>query len=449
VKFDVTSSDGAGNGWNYESGAHDGESTRETIRAIRKFNHCTGVDSGDARDNADTCPVAKPHPVFGSGPGGIWVGAQTLIERWWADPLVNRNGRDRTLRTVFTHDHFSPSGHQHHGLYAGLVIEPTDSTWTNLTGTVVFGTRADGGPTSYAANILAGPNQSRSYREFNLEIGDFAIVYTPAPANIPVSPPNRVEHDPPFIVGSVVIDDPSQNPFPEAISAADPGTMVINYRNEPIPLRIGQQGPGGFQQKGGADGDLAYAFSSVIHGDPFTPILPAYPGDHVQVRLLQGAQEEQHVMNIHAHRWFFEPGTPQDPAAVNNSGFTNSQAIGISEHFEFDFNDKVAPVFNRLGIADVFYQSAPVDDLWNGMWGLMRTYKFFRPSIIAKLPNSQLFCPSSGTAAAANEMRTQAAIIAPSHATEESAAPDNPLKVAGTDGIAEGAKVSAPAPVGS
>src|SRR6185503_20237984 len=33
VKFDVTSSDGAGNGWNYESGALAPEAVRETIAA--------------------------------------------------------------------------------------------------------------------------------------------------------------------------------------------------------------------------------------------------------------------------------------------------------------------------------------------------------------------------------------------------------------------------------
>jgi hypothetical protein len=421
VKFDVTSSDGAGNGWNYESGAFNGEATRETIEAIRKFNGCVGDLSGDPRDNTDTCPTPKPHPVFGTGPNGIWVGAQTLIERWWADPLVNRNGRDRTLRTVFTHDHFSPSGHQHHGLYAGLVIEPTDSVWTNLTGSQTFGTRADGGPTSFAANILAGPGQSRSFREFNLEIGDFAIVYTPELQ--PVNPPNRVEHDPPFIVGSIVIDDPSQKPFPEAISAADPGTMVINYRNEPIALRVGQAVQGTFVQKPGQAGNLAYAFSSVVHGDPFTPILPAYPGDHVQMRLLQGAQEEQHVMNVHGHRWYFEPGTPHDPGTVNNSGFTNSQAIGISEHFEFDFNDKVAPVFNHLGIADFLYQSAPVDDLWNGMWGLMRTYKFFHPEIIAKLPNNQNFRALTSPASGPNAVSTEETDAPPSPLADPNAPP--------------------------
>ncbi|MGA9773515.1 MAG: copper oxidase [Blastocatellia bacterium] len=392
VKFDVTSSDGAGNGWNYESGAFAGEAVVETIEAMRKFNGCVGEDSGDPRDGTDVCPVALPHPKFGVGPDGTWLGAQTLIERWWADPLVNRNGKDRTLRTVFTHDHFSPSGHQHHGLYAGLVIEPTDSVWTNLTGTVTFGSRAsDGGPTSFAANILAGPGQTRSYREFLLEIADFAIVYTPD--LIPVNPPNRVEHAPPFIVGSVDIDNPELHPFPEAISAEDPGTMLINYRHEPIPLRIAQKVGGIFQQKAGQPGDMAYAFSSVVHGDPFTPILPAYPGDRVQVRLLQGAQEEQHVLNIHAHKWYFEPGTPHDTTQQNNSGFTNSQAIGISEHFEFNFNDKVAPVFSSNGIADFLYQSAPTDDLWNGMWGLMRTYKYLQPGVLNLLPNNPFIPP--------------------------------------------------------
>lgn len=120
--------------------------------------------------------------------------------------------------------------------------------------------------------------------------------------------------------------------------------MSINYRQEPIPLRIGQKVGGQFQQKPGQAGNLAFAFSSVVHGDPFTPLLKAYPGDRIQIRLLQGAQEEQHVMNIHGHRWFFEPGTPFS-GMENNSGLTNSQAIGISEHFEFDFTDRVLPIF--------------------------------------------------------------------------------------------------------
>ena len=70
-------------------------------------------------------------------------------------------------------------------------------------------------------------------------------------------------------------------------------------------------------------------------GDPFTPLLRAYENDQVQIRILVGAQEETHNLTINGHKWLHQPGTPQDPLAVNNSGYRNSQVAGISEHFEF------------------------------------------------------------------------------------------------------------------
>jgi hypothetical protein len=375
VKFDVTSSDGAGNGWNYESGGFSPEAVRERIDAFNKYQQ---VNGGSARFTAKANPSVPDKPEF--------LGAQTHIERWWADPLVNRNGRDRTLRTVFTHDHFSPSGHQHHGLYAGLVIEPTDSNWTTQGGTPLY-TRPDGGPTTYSARIIAGPGGQNSFREFMLELGDFALVYTQD--NIPVNPPNHKDFPLPVVIGFPVLLDPSQNPKPESISAADPGTQVINYRNEPLPLRIGtlDASSGKLVQKSGYAGDLAFAFSTDVHGDPVTPILPSYPNDKVQVRILQGAQEEQHVMNVHGHKWLFEPGTPQDPAAVNNSGYTNAQHVGISEHFEFDMSEKTLPLFSNANTADYLYSSAASDNLWDGMWGLMRTYATVQPGVMT-LPNN-------------------------------------------------------------
>ena len=39
--------------------------------------------------------------------------------------------RDRTLQSVFTHDHFGPSTHQQIGLYAALIIEPKDTRWSD------------------------------------------------------------------------------------------------------------------------------------------------------------------------------------------------------------------------------------------------------------------------------------------------------------------------------
>ena len=171
VKFDVTSSDGSANGWNYEDGTYSPDEVRERIDANNKYQASFGGTQ-----------ILKPreHPFFSSQgfsqakcgkrddktgalrdkeEDGPWCGAQTTAQRWWADPLRNTKGHDRTIRTVFTHDHFGPSSHQHHGLYAALVIEPKGSRWQKLSGDGFFGgeqlqARDDGGPTSYAANII-------------------------------------------------------------------------------------------------------------------------------------------------------------------------------------------------------------------------------------------------------------------------------------------------------
>jgi manganese oxidase len=399
VKFDVTSSDGSGNGFNYEDGTFSPDEVIERIRAIRKQNACTGVNSGDPRDGTFTCPKAKPHPYFGT------LGAQTTVQRWFADDTLNNNGKDRTLRTVFTHDHFGPSTHQQAGLYAGLVIEPTGSIWKNPETGVTMGTRAvDGGPTSWQANIIETV-ASRSHKEFLFEFADFQLAYQ-AGAGIggngqPIADPLRVINPPikdevglPFIVeNGLICPGGVPAPCPEAISAADPGTFSVNYRNEPVPFRV--RNPNTNAQAGGAAGDLSKVYKSNITrsdplfnvqpgfypaltqgvqpGDPFTPLLRAYENDKVQIRILVGAHEETHNMTINGHKWLHQPGTPQDPLAVNNSGFRNSQMAGISEHFEFITGKE--SIFGQRPFIDYLYQNnASVDGQWNGIWGLLRVY---------------------------------------------------------------------------
>src|SRR6201988_2042315 len=196
VKFDVTASDGAGNGFNYEDGTFSPDEVIERIRAIRKQNSCTGKDSGDVRDGTFTCPKAKAHPYFGT------LGAQTTVQRWYADNTLNNNGVDRTLRTVFTHDHFGPSTHQQAGLYAGLVVEPQGSKWRHPETGVIFGgsgvppPRFDGGPTSWRADILT-ENVADTYREFLLEFADFQLAYE---GTSPVNPPAKDEVGLPFLL---------------------------------------------------------------------------------------------------------------------------------------------------------------------------------------------------------------------------------------------------------
>lgn len=96
----------------------------------------------------------------------------------------------------------------------------------------------------------------------------------------------------------------------------DQGVMGINYKCEPLMFR---------------KWDPAYAFSSYIHGDPCTPIMKAYEGDPIRIRLLDGAFEEQHSFNIHGMRFKKEIKDELSP-------IINSQTLGISEAFNFEIN---------------------------------------------------------------------------------------------------------------
>jgi hypothetical protein len=396
VKFDVMASDGAGNGFNYEDGTFSPEEVIERIHAIRKFNNCVGVDSGDPRDGTFTCPVARAHPTLKT------LGAQTTVQRWYVDNVLNNGRVDRTLRTVFTHDHFGPSTHQQAGLYAGLVVEPAGSKWRNPETGVIFGgagvvPRADGGPTSWRADILTSV-VADSYREFLLEFSDFQLAYTAE--GKPVNPPVKDEVGLPYIVrAATVCPGGAPLPCPEAVSAADVGTMSVNYRNEPIPLRI--RNPSTNTQATGDAGDLSHVYRSnvtradtrfnvqptfyppltgdVEPGDPYTPLLRAYEDDKVQIRILVGAHEEGHNFGVHGVKWKFEPSDP-------NSGYRNNQMMGISEHYEF-----VVPKLPKNfqgNTADYLYQpGVAVDDQWNGLWGLMRAYRASQPDLVT-LPNN-------------------------------------------------------------
>ena len=398
VKFDVLASDGAGNGFNYEDGSFSPEEVVERINAIRAQNGCTASDS---RNGTITCPVAQPHPFFGAGPGGEWLGAQTTVQRWYADPIKDNAGNDRTLRTVFTHDHFGPSTHQQAGLYGGLVIEPTGSTWVhNETGTPFY-TRHDGGPTSWQAVINAGAD---SYREFLLEFGDFQLAYSELAETFPdrdeaINPPARDEVGLPDLLRKrPFCPNGDAPPCPELLSADDPGTMSVNYRNEPLALRVRNPATNG--QAAGQAGDLSFAFASITRADtalnsqpsfyapltadvnpkdPFTPLLRAFENDRVQIRILVGGHEEGHNFSVHGIKWLFEP-------SETRSGYRNSQMMGISEHFEFVVPQLIknpsGPYVDRLWSA-----GSSTDDYWNGIWGLLRAYTGLRPDLVA-LPNN-------------------------------------------------------------
>jgi hypothetical protein len=270
VKFDVTASDGASNGFNYESGTFSPEEVRERIYGINEvgglyaFDPLTGyVDKSAPQQSLmvkkvndyypppgsnvtlnDDTPVITPagESVFGKPPGGgdEWDGAQTTVELWAVDPLLNNEGVDRTLRTVFTHDHFSPSTHQQAGLYAGLVIEPDDSLWYLPDGTRM-NTRLDGGPTSWHGYVVP-KDPKDSYREFMLEFQDLQLAYAKG------SRDNR----------SSLIFDPRKTKDASAAFDLSQGVQINAFQyyvdelnNRRLP--VGNNGPAGKQVAGFTD----------------------------------------------------------------------------------------------------------------------------------------------------------------------------------------------------
>jgi hypothetical protein len=398
VKFDVTSSDGAANGWNYEDGALSPDAVREVIRAIRRQNGCgttANPDAADARDSTDTCPKSAFHPYFTQRPE--WRGAQENIQRWWVDPVPRGNGQTSPLPTVFTHDHFGPSTHQQVGLYAGLLPEDSATTWRDPETGTALGGRFDGGPTSWRADILYTGQPTRNYREFGIQIADFASAYGregfagSAGRVPPINPPGKFEVGLPNLIRPPLAgvcpngSSAAAHGCPEIVSAADPGTMLVNYRNEPLALRI--RNPLTNAQPADSTGDLSLAYSTnvvrmqdslntrgpyaarpgTLPRDPYTPLMRTYEDDRILIRLLVGAHEEGHNWGINSTRWLHERLSP-------NSGFRASQMVGISEWHEFALNPLMT---NRLDtIADYAYRGGSAeDDQWNGQWGVIRAYR--------------------------------------------------------------------------
>jgi hypothetical protein len=563
VKFDVTSSDGAANGWNYEDGTLGPDEVIERINAFNNgafhtvyqgpveklepdFIKFFGADPGCAAPGAEDlekcrCEVQETEEngeTHFSVKGGRWCGSQATFQLWFVDPQLLDTGQDRTMRTVFTHDHFGPSTHQQTGLYAGLVAEPRGSTWhDNQTGDPL-GNRtvtqngvqlADGGPTSWQA-VIQTADEAESYREFMIEFQDTTLLYRPFPElDFPECPVPLVDGQCPISYGfcstdltqacstdaaspffyedvcptvdlpqpvnirnpaqgfltasqlepscNLIAGIPSKNSLflpnqtgqtrnnvfgypqtgqpdlsklgwntipidagpqglapvsnqpgqPELISfGGSTSNFTVNYRNEPVYSRIHAA-----SSDPNAD-DLAYVYASldrdlpectaadaamgcgpppdppyaepltpgVEPGDPFTPLLRAYSGDDVQIRVLVGAHQNPHNFTVHGTKWLYEPTNV-------NSGWRNTQTMGISEHFEFLFRlpeelEQPEPEGGAAAPAkqwtDYLYKPTMArKGAASGNWGIMRAYDSTEAtSDLFPLPQNQN--PGSGGA---------------------------------------------------
>ncbi|WP_106496442.1 multicopper oxidase domain-containing protein [Lentibacillus sp. Marseille-P4043] len=227
---------------------------------------------------------------------------------------------DVELKAWFFHDHLFPLAHQQHGVFgSGVVHSRFSEIFDSETGIEV----------DHGTQVMVNNPLIPNYRDFALFAQDFSLLFDK----------NKKPLNPPKFPGS----------------QDDPGLFGVNYKNAPLRFRLGK------------DCDPAYSFSSHVHGDPETPILRAYQGDPIRIRLLQGAQEESHSFNVHGLKWPKERGN-------TNTNVSSQQHIGISESFTFE------TYIPRSG--DYLWTFETEEDLWNGLWGLIRAYDENIPDLI-------------------------------------------------------------------
>ncbi|MCA1031112.1 multicopper oxidase domain-containing protein [Bacillus timonensis] len=219
---------------------------------------------------------------------------------------------DVELKAWFFHDHLFANVQQQLGLFGSGVIHPRFTR---------FFDSKTGEETIRGAEITTTNPIIPDYRDYALMVHDFAYLFDKN--GQPIAPPG----------------------FPGSLD--DPGVFGVNYKNEPLQFRLGK------------DCDPAYSFSSYVNGDPVTPVFKAYEGDPIRIRLLQGAHEESHSFNLHGLRWLTE-------RKDLDSRLDDQQHIGISESFTFE------TYVPRSG--DYLWTFETEEDLWNGLWGLIRAY---------------------------------------------------------------------------
>lgn len=124
----------------------------------------------------------------------------------------------------------------------------------------------------------------------------------------------------------------------------------LNFKAEPISSRLT------------ANPNASRLFSSVVHGDPYTPMVRAYLGDTVVFRLLQTMANETMVWTLSGHTYLTE-------RYAGDANRKNSIHIGIAERYDLVVPQAGGP---RLQPGDYIHFNGRASKFSEGAWGIMR-----------------------------------------------------------------------------
>ncbi|WP_144549829.1 multicopper oxidase domain-containing protein [Bacillus sp. X1(2014)] len=245
------------------------------------------------------------------GPG------ETIIYEWYAD---------KEHGGTILYDYGDIRSHRLHGGYGALIIEPKDAFYRNpKTGeSIMSGALAD--------IIVPG---KPDFREQALMFSDG--LYTIGKDG---SPPTPGQVDP--ITG-------------ELLDLEDHGEKGINYSSEPFKYRLAE------------NSDKSLIFSSVVHGDPSTPIPEAYMGDPIRLRVMQTADRSRgSVFTLHSNKWRYQWTDPNSKVVGSQGSLTPGDSLDIIPIQKEGF-------FNPAG--DYLYREMKLRRyLEGGLWGILRVH---------------------------------------------------------------------------
>ena len=269
------------------------------------------------------------------GPGG------SKMYRWYVD-----NTNPGELGATNLLDFGDVRGHRHHGLFAGLNIEPAGSTYHDP----FTGAQISGG----ASADIHVPGAGNDFREFttffqnglNLRDKTGAIIEDP------------LDHPP-----------TPEEPAGEPIDAEDQGEKGFNYANAPFRNRLGFEPitAAGMAKNPLIGTDLAHVFSSTDYGDPDTPIFKAFAGDRIRMRVLQGSDKpRQNSFQLSGSNWKAQPNDPRSNLIGTQGGFSVARAESVHLNDGTGGEGALYPGDYRYGNGVLFHH------LSAGQWGIMR-----------------------------------------------------------------------------
>jgi hypothetical protein len=201
-----------------------------------------------------------------------------------------------------------------HGAYGLLIVEPQGSTWfDSATGAPLSGTLTS---TQAVIDVPGG----ESFREFALTLHSTdqqfsrnVIPYMNVVAGNGINPARNAGGQPPLRPAPIAGAPPGTT---DNNGSFDKGFTHVNYTSEPLTARIGLTNapghlgdgqPGWFDPGFVIDNPYDTALSSLVHGDPATPVLRAHAGDPVVFRVGAPTSDQFHSFIVSGHTFPLEP----------------------------------------------------------------------------------------------------------------------------------------------